>query len=383
MKDTLKKSLLIFVSVVFTASLSCYSVRKRTPVPFEYIEEVQIPGIPRARFWGDDIPPWMKDEKSQPTISELKEKFPDSFHKPHYYLAISGGGANGAYGAGILSGWTEEGSRPEFTIVTGVSTGALTAPFAFLGSKYDETLKEVYTTITTDDVLEKRMIFALLRADAMANSQGLRRLIAKYIDETVMSEIAVEHDQGKRLFVGTTNLDSGRPVIWNLGIIAKEGTPRSLELIRDILLASASIPGVFPPVYFDVEANGKHYDEMHVDGGAASQVFLYPAALDWRKVLKQFQVKKQPEVFILRNSWVKPHYKAVQPKVFPIMGQSVSTLIRTQGMGDLYRIYLGTLRDQLDYNLAYIPESFPEDSPELFDPKRQNPSPPGKIHLGR
>jgi predicted acylesterase/phospholipase RssA len=161
-------------------------------------------------------------------------------------LAISGGGENGAFGAGLLVGWTAAGARPVFKGVTGISTGALTAPFAFLGSAYDDKLREVYTTITGKDVLESRGIYGVLFQDSMADNAPLRKTVAKYVDQAMLDAIGKESKKGRILLIGTTNLDAMRPVIWNIGAIANSGQPDRLKLVQDILVASAAIPGAFP-----------------------------------------------------------------------------------------------------------------------------------------
>jgi predicted acylesterase/phospholipase RssA len=348
--------------------LGCASVRERTPVPRELGDAARIPGIPYARFWGDGLPLDL-EERLEALKAKAKELDPEALRRPRNYLAISGGGANGAFGAGLLVGWTEAGDRPAFDLVTGISTGALIAPFAYLGPKYDPQLKAVYTTISTKDIMEKRGVLTALTGDAMFSSDPLKEMIAKYIDEDLLRAIAAEHKKGRRLLVGTTNLDAARPVIWSIGEIAMSGAPHALELVRSILLASASIPAAFPPVYIEVEAGDQRYDEMHVDGGATSQVFLYPAALDWRKLAKDLGVEGQPQVYVVRNSRLAPEWKTVEPTLGPIAGRTISSLIRTQGIGDLYRIYLGTQRDGMVYNLADIPADFDEQPAEAFDPE--------------
>jgi hypothetical protein len=184
----------------------------------------------------------------------------------------------------------------------------------------------------------------------------------------MLEDIVAEHDKGRRLFIGTTNLDAKRSVIWSIGVIAKSGAPNALQLVRDILLASASIPGAFTPVYIEVEANGRRYDEIHVDGGTSSQVFLYPASLDMRWGMRQIGFKGKSRIYVIRNSRIEPDWETVKPKIVPILGNTVDTLIRTQGIGDLYRIYLGAQRDGIDYNLAFIPSDFEEKPKETFDP---------------
>ncbi len=212
-----------------------------------------IQGIPFVRYWGDEIPPDLQERLSV-AKEQLRERDPDAGGKTVDYLAVSGGGADGAFGAGLLVGWTAAGDRPEFAIVTGISTGALIAPFAFLGPEQDALLKTFYTTTSTKDVIRKRPLLSILRGASVATSEPLLKTLQEIFDEEMMAAIAAEHKKGRRLYIGTTNLDADRPVIWNIGAIAASGHPRSAELVADVLLASASIPGVFPPVFIEVEA---------------------------------------------------------------------------------------------------------------------------------
>ncbi len=351
---------------LLTLAAACAHVPERSALPEEGVEEATVLGIPRARMWGDDTPPWAHDwlEWSK---AEVKARYPGVFAKKHTYLAISGGGENGAFAAGLLLGWTERGDRPEFTSVTGVSAGALVAPFAFLGPEYDEVLRLVASGLEADDVYKERRLLRALRTDAFATTEPLQALIAKYVDQEMMEKIAAAHRDGRTLNIGTANLDSMRPVIWRIGAIANSGHPKALELIHSILLASASIPGAFPPVLIPVDYEGETFDELHVDGGAASQVFLYPIGLDWDHVLEKLEVPGRPKVYIIRNSRLDPMYQETRNKIIPIAERSISSIIRTQGIGDLYRIFLETCRDGLDFNLAYIPVDFVETSTAEFD----------------
>jgi len=351
--------------LLFTA---CAHVPKRSPLPMEHIDNAEVLGIPRVRMWGDEPPRWDHDW-SQKSRAEIEERYSGVYGRPHTYLAVSGGGENGAFAAGLLLGWTARGDRPEFTVVTGISAGALVAPFAFLGPEYDDVLKLVSSELEPDDVYKKRGLIRALRTDGMATTEPLQALIAKYVDEEVMERIAAAHREGRALNIGTANLDSMRPVIWRIGTIANSGHPNALELIRKILLASASIPAAFSPVLIPVEADGKKYDELHVDGGAASQVFLYPPGVDFDEILEKLAVPGRPKVYIIRNSRLDPMYEQVQNKLIPIAGRSLQSLVRTQGIGDLFRIYLETCRDGLDFNLAYIPAEFTAESNEEFDPQ--------------
>lgn len=346
---------------------ACSSTPERTPLPPDLTNVAEIHDIPQARFWSDEWPKFSSDIFEAYTETDYKEHFSAIYGKPHNYLAISGGGANGAFGAGLLAGWAETGTRPEFTMVTGVSTGALTAPFAFLGSDYDDELKLVYTTTTTANITTKRGIFAIF-SDAMTGTAPLRALIEKYFTPDMINAIAKEHKRGRRLFIGTMNMDAGRGMIWNIGAIAASNNPDRVKLIHDVLQASSAIPVAFPPVIISVEANGQTYDEMHVDGGAASQVFVYPAAIDWRTIIKKLDAQGNPNVYVIRNAFLDPSFNGVTRNLLPIASRSIESLIRTQGVGDLYQIYTLCQRDGNDFNLAYIPADFDLEPTEGFDP---------------
>jgi predicted patatin/cPLA2 family phospholipase len=353
--------------LVVAALAGCASAPTRlNPITSDAQAAAGIAGIPGARYWGDRAPPGM-DRWLQVPEAELKRDHGGVFGVPHTYLAISGGGADGAFGAGLLVGWTAQGTRPEFTVVTGISTGALIAPFAFLGPKFDPVLRKVYTELTTADLVERRGLFDILRGDSLASTRPLRGLIAQYIDDAVIAELAAQHRRGRSLLIGTTNLDAARPVTWNITRIAASGAPGARDLIHDVILASASIPGVFPPVKIEVEADGRKYDEIHVDGGVTSQVFMYPVGLNWRKVLDRLQVPGRPNLYVIRNSRTDPGFVSIERRLVPIMSRSVSSLIRTQGIGDMAIIYFATRRDGVDFNLAYVPDDFTLDPNESFD----------------
>jgi predicted acylesterase/phospholipase RssA len=283
------------------------------------------------------------------------------------YLAISGGGEDGAFGAGLLVGWTEAGTRPEFKLVTGISTGALTAPFAYLGPDYDAQLTEVYTTISAKDVLKERSILAAIFNDALADNAPLRRLVARYVTQDMLEAIAAENAKGRILLIATTNLDARRPVIWNIGKIAASGNPNALELVRSLLVASAAIPAAFPPMMIDVDVNGQPHQEMHVDGGASAQVFVYPPSLQVAEISKEAHITRERRVFVIRNGRLDPDWADTKRETMSIAGRAVSSLIQNQGVGDLFRIYATTERDGVDFNLAFIPASFDVPLPGPFD----------------
>ena len=353
----------------------CATLGRLSAVPVKETTRAEIPGIPNARFWVDaDLNPLIREylkEFEREEVEWTREGHRDSL-PPAHYLAISGGGDDGAFGAGLLVGWTQAGDRPTFKLVTGVSTGALIAPFAFLGPEYDETLRAVYTQVTPQDIAIPRSLLAVLTSDGMADNQPLFGLISKYFTQDLLARIAQEHRKGRLLFIGTTNLDARRPVVWNMGAIAEAAgnNPHALELFRRILLASAAIPGEFPPVMFDVEVDGQPYQEMHVDGGAMRQVFLYPANLSNTARREGIQVfaKRVRKAYVIRNARLDPDWATVERSTLTIAGHAISALIQTQGIGDLYRLYLLAQKDGLDFNLAYIGADFTTEHKEDFDP---------------
>jgi hypothetical protein len=347
----------------------CASI-PRNAAPVDVAEKSRVLDSPTIRFWGDRTPDnmtalvaekWAQVKTTRPELLQRGKRPEISF------LAISGGGADGAFGAGLLVGWTARGTRPEFDIVTGISTGALTAPFAFLGPRYDPVLKEIYTTYDTHDLVRKQPVQGFLGGQSLASNAPLANVMARYVDSKLLAAVAQEHARGRRLLIGTTNLDAQRPVIWDMGRIASSKNPGALELFRNVLLASAAIPGVFSPVHIQVEADGKVYEEMHVDGGTTNQVFLLPSQLKTDKIDARLGIKAKRRLYIIRNGRVDPEFKVVRASTMAIAGRSISTLIKTQGIGDLFQLYDLARRNRIDYNLAYIPSDFPDTSNESFD----------------
>jgi predicted acylesterase/phospholipase RssA len=335
--------------------------RRLPAVPSALTTRAVIPGIPGARYLvGVDVEPFVKDvvaarQREQEVLGSSGHRGP---LPPADMLAVSGGGDKGAFGAGLLSGWTQAGTRPMFKSVTGVSTGGLIAPLAFLGSEYDGLLRKIYTSVTPADIATKRPILAALNDDAMADNRPLWNLISDAFDQTLLSRIAEEHHKGRLLLIGTTNLDARQPVIWNMGKIAASGHPTALELCRTILLASAAIPGAFPPSMVRVEADGGRYEEMHVDGGASAQVFLYPPSMCGVARSMGVEMMREGHVYVIRNSTLTGGWSPIQRRTISIAGRAIDSLLHTQGIGDLYRIYVASQRDGLDFNLAYIDSDF-------------------------
>lgn len=372
MRSHTHSSFCLLIILTMTAALlsfGCAAQVDRNPIPETYKAAAKIPGIKSARVWGDQYPGFSNTE-FQVSAEDFKIIHAQLAGNHCHILALSGGGANGAFGAGFLTGWTEKKTRPEFYVVTGVSAGALIAPFAYLGKDFDPYLKDIWTGYGTKDILKKRGFFSFITGDAFSESVPLRNLVAQYLTPDLIEKIGTEYREKRRmLFIGTSNLDAMRPVIWNIGKIAASDHPEKVDLIHDILVASASIPGLFPPVYIQVESQGGSYDEIHVDGGITSQVFVYPPGIDWKRGKTTLDILGKPRLYIIWNAKLIPEWNAVKPKLGEIVGRSVRSLVRTQGLGDLYRIYLNAVEDHMDYNLVYIGDDFTEqpDEKEIFD----------------
>lgn len=330
-----------------------------------------VSGPSNLRFWVNQDPAPLAAE-GLAAVRREEDYLARSGHTgplpPAYFLAVSGGSDNGAFGAGLLNGWTAAGNRPQFKIVTGVSTGALIAPLAFLGPDYDDELKEAFTTISKKDIYKERGFLAALFDDGLVDSHPLLELVSRYVTPELLRRVGEEYAKGRLLLVGTADLDAREPVIWNMTAIAASGDPDALDLFRKVLLASASVPGVFPPVMFNVEVNGTKYQEMHVDGGAMAQVFLYPPYLSVADLSEKHDIERERVLYVIRNASFKAEWETVDRKTLDIAGRAVSSLISSQGMGDIYRIYLIAQRDKIDYNLAFVGSDFTAPHEEEFDP---------------
>ncbi len=290
-------------------------------VPLGSLESAQVAGIPNARFWGDD--------PSRAPVARAAAA------RPITILALSGGGAEGAYGAGFLKGWSETGTRPRFDIVTGTSVGSLMAPFVFLGPDYDDVLEAIFTSGLAQDLLRIDGVNVIFGAGAY-KSEPLKELIAKYANAELLDAIAVEYRKGRMLMIATTNLDAQRTMIWNMGAIAASGSPERLSLFRTVLAASVSIPGVFAPTFIDVVANGEHYSEMHVDGGVTSNVVAVPEGI---MTAKSLNAPSGSRVYVVVNGKLAPDAALTSNSTIPIVARSFWTTVKANTKNTLIATY--------------------------------------------
>jgi hypothetical protein len=326
---------------------------------------LNIPNIPDARYWGDEPPANLGDIM----VEAAERRRISGLDRNVTILALSGGSDNGAFGAGLLNAWTEMGTRPEFTAVTGVSTGALSAPFAFLGPGHDDDLRQIYGGFPKERLFRLRSWLSILPQASVADSAPLAELIAQFVDERLLAAVAREHRRGRRLLVQTSHLDAQRAVIWDLGVVAASGAPNALDVFRKALLASASVPVAFPPVLFEVEVDGQIYDEMHVDGGVVSQATALTSwQVEARNLADQRGLSPAVSIYVVRNGRIAPESEAVEYGLLGIAGRSLATLIKSQGIGDLLSAYAAARILGGDYYLTWIGEDFVQEYPGPFDP---------------
>ena len=330
-------------------------------------EELRLP-------WGAvDVDYWDASTDGIFSDSALQEaaRFVAEFHHnnpgeriPYRILALSGGGSRGAYGAGVLAGWTAQGSRPEFDVVTGISTGALQATAAFLGPEYDYALK-AFNDVSNEEIYKSAGTTALFTKDSLYDTAPLRAMLTKLLDEKTIDAVAAEHIRGRRLFIGTTNLDANAFTVWDMGKIASSDRPDRLQTYRDVVLASASFPLAFPPVYFPITTEtGETYYQMHVDGGARESVFVFTylaelqqqlglLGLDWDEDI-------EPQIFILNNGklFTDHSYQPVKADTLSIALRSIESLSRKNVAASIYYIWSSGLVNGISINLTFIPESY-------------------------
>ncbi|MBA2657491.1 MAG: patatin-like phospholipase family protein [Tatlockia sp.] len=363
----------ILASCLVLSSCSSTGLYKPLPQKLEG-QNVHLSGFRHIRAWAD-APSKTMEISAKKSFEQIIKANHGNLPIVINALALSGGGADGAFGAGLLYGWSRSGKRPTFHLVSGISTGALIAPFAFLGSKYDEPLKEVYTTLSDEKIYQLHNPLSVLLAyikpilkPSLASNKPMRIMMEKILNQQMLEEIGQEHLKGRRLFIGTTQLNAQRLIIWDIGAIAVSGNPKALELVHKILLASAALPGLFPPQYFEVIAQGKKYKEMHLDGGVETQVMLYERAMiPFAKLYVNQQKSVTKRLYIIRNRKVSPEWENVNPQLHNLLERVIFTLTKNQGIGDLYRLYAYAVRYHIDYNLAYIPAQFNQIAESTFD----------------
>jgi len=363
---------------------ACTVTQRPTPPPV---------GEPVEQAWGS-VPILSADavadtSLSESLISSLRAKFEKaradnvSGKIPYRALTLSGGGSRGAYGAGVMSGWTVRGDRPQFDVVTGISVGALMATHVFLGPDFDENLK-IYKRLTNDDVYKKRGLFDIFRSGAAYDTAPLRETLLSLINEDILDLVAAEHRTGRRLFVGSTNLDANLFTIWDLGAIAGSGRPDRLQRYIDAIMASAAFPIAFQPVYIEVEGEDGPHTQMHVDGGVRETAFYFDFVEELYAAAEAAGLTEgdfKQELYLLINGNLAHSqsvvYDPVSGKLKDVIAATIDSLMTRITRGSVFRLWVRAMIDGADFHLSFVPADFefkthtlqfePEEEATLFE----------------
>lgn len=304
----------------------------------------QIDDIPDARFWADD-PAAMAQSRATPAGDG-----------PIAMLALSGGGDGGAYGAGFLNGWSRSGNRPEFAIVTGISTGALIAPFAFLGSRYDDRLTAAFTSVGPHDIYNARFPLVIPFSLSAAGTKPLAKLVNLYFSEAIIDAVASEHRRGRRLFVGTANLDAQRGVVWNMGAIAASASPDRYRLFRRVILASCAIPAVFPPVLIDTRSGSQRLREVHVDGSTTGALLAIPPAASPTSL--GGTSGRPTDLYLVVDSQLGGDFQLAKGGILAIAQRALSLATSSATREQVVTAFLWSRRNGAAFHLSYIDADF-------------------------
>jgi hypothetical protein len=341
------------LSLVLAACLAvpamAQSQSRRLPERPAFTETEQnlavVPGMPDVRFWADSEPDFLR---ALPTA-------------PGPWLIFSGGGADGAFGAGLLNGWSQVGTRPNFALISGVSSGGLISTYAFLGSSTDEKLREQFTNVTAADIFEVGGT-----PESLLDTWPLKSMIAKQVTPEFLAAIAAEHRKGRRLFVTTTNLDAERAVTWNMGAIAAHGSEAALKLFRDVLLSSASLPGMFPPGIIETESKGQTLQEIHAEGGLTRAFFIAPDSVLARA---KSVLPAGTELYVVLNSKVTPDFFMTERSTVGVLARSIAVALKAVMRSEAERIHAVAKREGIGFNVAYITDDFTGQARSPFDSK--------------
>ncbi|MGV8830965.1 MAG: patatin-like phospholipase family protein [Devosia sp.] len=341
------------VAIALLVLTACSTLAPRNPVPLHLADDATIQADQRLRYWGDDG-----------ELAKIQAAIAPGSNGDVDYLTLSGGGSNGAYGVGFLAGWSARGNRPEFEVVTGISVGAIIAPLAFLGPAYDDKLRQAMAMLVKTPKSAGGLLSVAFGGSSMISNSTVRQAIESIIDDRVLAAIGEAHKKGRRVYVGTTNLDAQRPMIWDIGAIAISNLPHKLDLVHEIILASAAVPGIFPPVLLEVDAAGQRYSELHVDGGVTEQVVLMPGGYE-AFVKNRRGVQK---LYVIYNGVTAASPAAVDASGLSLLERSVPTLLKYLGRSNIEQLANAARNVGLLFRLTAMPVDFPEASGFFGDP---------------
>ena len=330
----------------------------RTPYSLDDLLQASVPGYGNIRFYAD---------MSQAELGAKRPQFLPQGSGPDgraSWLALSSGGAGGAFGAGILTGWSERGDRPRFDLVTGVSAGALIAPFAFIGSRADKELASLFTGASVAPLNQSKSLLSGIFGQSAIPAKPLRTLIDMHVDAGLIESIAARHRAGARLLIVTTNLDAQRGVVWDIGAIACSHGADRLQLIGDVLEASASLPAIFPPVRIAVNGNGKDFEELHADGGTIRQLYLLPDAF----LNVPASSDPRPDIYCIVNSELTPRFSVIPQQSIQIAERALASLEKSGAARSVAELAVFARQTGATFRLTFIDRTIAVDQRVPFDP---------------
>jgi hypothetical protein len=340
---------------------ACSGLARKDP-PLPLYAAALPPGFPSSVRWAGEMPRQDFINRLAPQLRHIGRSAKDG--RPDI-LVLSGGGVGGAFGAGVLSGWSRLGTRPSFEVVTGVSAGALIAPFAFLGPAWDAPMVEAFSAPRTRRLLRPRWLAAPFGA-SLYQGKPLRELVDSFVTERLLRAVAAESSKGRLLLVATTDLDSEQTVVWNMGAIAERGGSAALKLFRDVLTASASVPGFFPPVLIHVEAAGRVFDEMHVDGGTTAPLLFAPGMMS--VLSDRFVPLRGGNVYMVVDGQLREPLRITPVRTMPIFLRGLTAALDSDMRSRLALAYSFSRRHGMRLRVTVVPADYPYRSLLDFGP---------------
>lgn len=349
-----------FHFVIFTVFIIAGCANRPTPLPEEYSQKLP---------WGAlDLD--IKNNDSEYTLRrslgdvlenkllQLNQGLPNNDFN---ILALSGGGSGGAYGAGVLNGWKDHGTLPEFDVVTAISTGSIMASFAFLGGEYVDKLDPIFNNLSSDD-LYKSSWLSVFNGATISDPTPLKKLLEKGINNQFLDKIAAEHKKGRRLYIGSTNLDTGQLVVWDMGAIASSDRDDKVQRYRDIIYASSAVPIIFPPHFFEINIEGEKYYQMHVDGGVYSNVFMIGMFINWvheLQVTEESNKEVKTNLYIVANKKYRErhNYVPVPLRIRSVLNAFINVEMDLLFDRSVSRIYHSAKEKGVNFHMATIPQN--------------------------
>lgn len=354
----------LLVALMLLSAAACATISDREPYTLDELLDSRIAGLDDLRFFA-------KGGVQLQSVLGLNQQggpYPLKIEGGRFdILALSSGGPDGAYGAGALKGMTQSGTRPVYEIVTGVSTGALIAPFAFVGAKYDTLLESIYTGGDLNRVLGRPSVLAAASGPALYPANRIPKFMSQHVDAALLEDIAAAHETGRRLLIATANLDADQLTVWNMGRIAQLGGPQGLNLFHSVLRAAIAIPGALAPVEITSRAGDREIVELHGDAGVLSYFYADPDLVP--RQLTRRRGTDRPRIDVILHNQIEAPTEPVKARTITLAGKSVSNLARTAMRLLLDNTIENADKSGIAVRYAYVPTNWQTVTSLDFNPQ--------------